>query len=392
MLRQPPPHSLQGGLPIARIVCPMPSTPRTRYKTRQPATAIILCAAGVIVSTLFIFHFWPRPEEKGEIPRSSAGASARASAPAARAISSPAVPEGDTATSAPTATPKSASTRREAAALVRALYRKEQLTRELDLEQRRYGRAYWQPEANGRELAQLQRERETMLAQLNAEANQVLQDLFPGETGEPIALPALFGDGRAGPALGFLPAADRARFEAEILASDDDRDGDAGHLLEIAQRLLPADEFAAYRQWNEPDTAALRAQLLGFDQTGDEFDAILQESRRTDAERATRAPGTGLEATLGTARFAAWRQLQDPAVHTALGDLNRLGLPLDSAAWLAAARAQAIAQISEVRQSLVLSDVAKQERVTRIERACSQAIAEKFALPAGSLDGLGPDS
>src|SRR5882672_730514 len=42
-----------------------------------------------------------------------------------------------------------ALTRREATELVRTLYRKEQLTRELDFEQRRYGRDYWASECNG---------------------------------------------------------------------------------------------------------------------------------------------------------------------------------------------------------------------------------------------------
>jgi len=74
---------------------------------------------------------------------------------------------------------------------VLALYRKEQLTRELDLEQLRYGRHPWQTEPNGRELAALQQTRDALLKELSAEANQVLDRLFPAEAGEAITLAAI---------------------------------------------------------------------------------------------------------------------------------------------------------------------------------------------------------
>src|SRR5437870_635982 len=55
-------------------------------------------------------------------------------------------------------------TRPEAAAYVRTLYRREQLARELALEQRRYGSNYWESPPGDFDPRQLQRDREALLA------------------------------------------------------------------------------------------------------------------------------------------------------------------------------------------------------------------------------------
>jgi len=47
--------------------------------------------------------------------------------------------------------------------------------------------------------------------------------------------------------------------------------------------------------------------------------------------------------------------LKDPALQTALRDLQRLGLPLAEAEWLAATRTRAIADIREIWQSPALT-------------------------------------
>ena len=297
--------------------------------------------------------------------------------------------EAVVAANAPEALP--AATRSEAAQRVKALYRKEQLTRELDLEQRRYGRDYWQSEISGRELAKLQQAREVMLKELTAEANQLLNDLFPKEAGEPIVLTALFDPEHAGPNITFLSPAQRERFEAAIL----DEGGDAvdrERMLNFALRVLTAGEMDSFRKWNEPSSSSLREQLIGFNQTEVEFIAVRRDAQLTDEERDTPAGAAGLEAQLGPVRFAELLKLRDPAMRTALHDLQRLGLPLAEADWLAAARSRAIADIGEIWQSAALTDAAKRERVAQTERAYSQAISTKFALPEGDLDGLNPGS
>jgi hypothetical protein len=295
---------------------------------------------------------------------------------------------GASSTVAATAALEAASTRREATEWVRALYRKEQVTRELDLEQRRYGRNYWQSECNGRELAILQQTRETLLKQLSAEATQLLNDLFPGEAGEPIALVAIFAPDRPGPNLTFLSASARERFEARILSADGVRE----HLIEIATQVLRPEEMESYHQWNDRAVAALRNQLVGFDQTEGEFGAILLETRLVAEDGEASGTGPTLERQLGAARYADLLRIKDPPMHTALQDLQRLGLPLAEAEWLAATRTRAIAEMDEIWKNAALTDVTKRERVLQLERIHGQTIAAKLALPDATLDGLDPSS
>lgn len=288
--------------------------------------------------------------------------------------------------------PIGAPTRRAAAALVRALYRKEQLTRELDLEQVRFGKNYWEAERRGCDLAGLPAAREAMLRELSAEATQVLADMFPGEAGEPVVLPAIFDADHAGPNVAFLSAEARARFEAAILADDSGRGADPERLREIAVRVLPPDAADTYRQWNDASAVALRAQLIGFNQTENEFVALLQAQRASAEDGDPRVVPIALETALDPARREELRQLRDPARHTALNDLQRLGLPLGDAAWLAAARARAVADIGEIWRSNLVTDGIKREQVALVEGIFSQAVAAKLGVRKATLDGLAPDS
>jgi len=49
---------------------------------------------------------------------------------------------------------------------------------------------------------------------------------------------------------------------------------EAAALLESVGPILTADEMTQYRQWNMPAMALLRNQLVGFNASEDEFNAI----------------------------------------------------------------------------------------------------------------------
>ena len=287
--------------------------------------------------------------------------------------------------------PPSVLTRRQAAELVKTIYRKEILAWELDLEQQRYGRNYWEAGGDGPQLAKLARAKEAMLRQLSADANQLLNDSCPGEPGEPVTFAAMFDAAHPGPNLACLSPDLREQFEAEILAEDDEGRVDPEHLLEVAEHMLPAAELEAYRNWNSPLSAALREQLAGFNPTEAEFAAIRSsqaaagddEPSGTEAELATQ---------LGTARYGEYLWLTDPAMQAAVHDLRRLGLALDDANWLAATRSRAVAEIGEAWRSDAFTDAGKRERVAQLEHDYSQTIAARLALPNASLDGLNPGS
>ncbi len=343
-----------------------------------PRRTLLLLTGAALLGTLVFRHATP--------PTTVRPRPALASAPVRP---EPAIESAERKSSVVAVAPAGPPTRAAAVALVRALYRREQLTRELDLEQQRYGAHYWQAERSPRAIAQLQQAKAALLAQLAAEANQVLDELFPGQAGEPLAFAAIFDADHPGPQAADLPAALRARFEAEVLARGVDRDPCAERWLEIAEQILPAAEAETYRRWNEPAAAALRARLVGFAASEAEFGAILDATRANGGE-----PDSGvaaaLETTLGAARFAEWQASQAPALRGALHDLQRLDLPLENAAWLATTRTSAIAAIQRTWQDATLADAAKARQVALLERVYGRMIATKFALPESSLDELSP--
>jgi len=270
--------------------------------------------------------------------------------------------------------------RREVVDFVRAQYRQEQLSRELDLEQQRYAGNYWEAGLDGRELAVLQRARETMIKELADEANQVLRDLLSGEGSEVLSFSAFFAADRPGPNLSFLSAASRMQLEREILGRAGGTSDEADWLERAAERVLSPAELTDYRRWNDSAAAALRERLAGFDPTEAEFLAIQRSAAGTD--------DTDLAAQLGTARFAEFSAIQAPAAQTALHDLRRLGLPLENVGWLALTRAQAVESIQAVWQNAAVSDREKRAQVERLERAYGAMIAAQLSLPAAALDGL----
>lgn len=270
--------------------------------------------------------------------------------------------------------------RREVVEFVRAQYRQEQLSRELDLEQQRYAGNYWEAGLDGRELALLQRARETMIKELADEANQVLRDLLSGEGSEVLSFSAFFAADRPGPNLSFLSAASRARFEREILGRASGASDEADWLARVAERVLSPAELADYHRWNDSAAAALRERLAGFDPTEAEFLAIQRSAAGTD--------DSDLATQLGAARFAEFNAIQATAAQTALHDLRRLGLPLENVGWLALTRAQAVESIQAVWQNAAVSDREKRAQVERLERAYGAMIAARLSLPAAALDGL----
>lgn len=265
---------------------------------------------------------------------------------------------------------------------VRALYRNEQLTRELDLEQQRYGARYWDSECDGRDFARLQSAREALVRQLTDEANAVLRELYPSEALEPIALRTIFDAEHAGPNVRFLSPEARERFEAALLSTWGEARLDTGVVLAVAERAMAAEEFAEFTRWNAPAAVALRERLVGFDASEQEFRVLLRAISDADGEAAL------VPAEFSPERAERLRQIEEPALRTALRDVRRLGLPLTEADWLAATRAQAAASIQRAWDDPGLSFGAKQGQVALLERTFSRAIADRFGLPGSSIDEL----
>ncbi len=285
--------------------------------------------------------------------------------------------------------PRAASakpTREETLAYLTRSYRREQLSREFDLDQRRYGLSYWNYGPTGAERAAITEERDALVRQLTAEANEILGTLFPGEPGGRVELTPLFGDDRPGPNVGFLSPALRQKFEAALFSANR---LDPDHLLDLALDFLPAAEAATYRQWNEPATAALRQLLVGFGATEGEFLAILHDGRGAVDRDDDIGIESGLETQLGPARYAAFIRLKDPAIQTAVHDLQRLGLPLENADWLAATRERAVAAIQQVWQDPQIPAASKPDEVSAVRRSYGQAIAARLSLRGATLGDIG---
>jgi hypothetical protein len=350
---------------------------------------LVLLAAGLGFVALLAWRE-ADPAARRPAPASRMRRHDRGSAAAAAAMSAPAgtAPADDVAVVAPAVDRPPApvpATRAEAASMLRTLYRREQFTRELALEQQRYGAHYWSAEHAGAELGALQRAKAELARELSAEAEAVLRDLFPGETGEGIALSPIFDADHPGPQVACLTEAARARLEAAFV--EQAAAVDTGTLLELAQRVLTPEELELYRRWNDPAAAALRQRLAGFAATEAEFQALLADARlapeETPAERATR-----LAAELGPRRAAQLAEWEEPALRTAAADLQRRGLSLENARWLAATRAQAQAAIQNTWADARLDLAAREQRVAQIGHTYAQAIAAQLALPAAALDEL----
>jgi len=259
---------------------------------------------------------------------------------------------------------------------------------ELEIEQLRYGEQYWQDELGEKQLLELDRIRTSRLAKLTTELNAMLGEL--GEPGEAMALTPIFAAERAGPNLAFLSPSSRAGMEELIADQAQHGTVDATRLLADAAQILTASELIQYRQWNAPEQALRRNQLVGFGATEEEFKAIGQwpnfvnqgNAETGDDEQAE----LKLAAEIGVQRLAELIRLRDPEMQTAAHDLHRLGLPPAQAEWLAGVRSQGLGEIQQVWSDPVLPAATKEEQVRQLQQAYRTRIAATFALSATSRD------
>jgi hypothetical protein len=276
-------------------------------------------------------------------------------------------------------------TRAEAARFLAAQYRREQFTRELALEQQRYGAEYWDAEGDGPALARLARLQAATRAELEREANAILAELFPGETGDPLELPPIFDADRRGPNVSFLSGAARSAFEA---AAEEAGDFSPAALQRAAARTLVPAELELYARWNDPAAAALRDRLAGFGATETEFLALWRGAA-TDGSMPA-APDAGDLPALAPARRAQLRALETPELRTAVHDLRRAGLPVNDAGWLALTRTQATTAIQAVWRDPAIAVDAKPVRVAQVEREFARAIALRLGAGGVALDEFNP--
>jgi len=267
-----------------------------------------------------------------------------------------------------------------------AVYRKTQLSRELDLAQQRYGTDYWKPDHNGAELAALRERRDALLRDLSDEGNRAIASYFPNQAVEPVTLRPLFDDDHPAPNITYLSPDSRERFEAALLRQPE---LDRQKADEIARETLSAEELEWYHRWNDRNAAALRNELVGFDANEREFNALLQQNRVAGETGESYGSGFALEGQIGHDRLMQLETLRSPAMHTAIQDLNHAGLPLDSAAWLASTRQRAIADIQQIWQNATLSDAAKAQQVSAVQRQYGQQIDARLGRRGSTLEEIG---
>lgn len=273
---------------------------------------------------------------------------------------------------------------------LRLYFGKEQVRVELEIEQRRYGNFYWQTELGEKDLIELDHIRAARLRELTLEMNAMLDDLEAGDPGTRMTLTPIFDAGHAGPNVGFLSPDSLARMEELIADLAQHGPVDASRLLAGAQQILTPDEMALYRLWNAPENGLLRNQLVGFNATEDEFNAISrwpgfvnQGNSETGGEEQAELT---LATQIGVQRLADLIRLRDPEVQTAVQDLHRLGLPLEQAEPLAVFRSQGVGAIQQVWSDPALPSPAKEERVLQIQQSYRAGIAALFRLSSMSPD------
>jgi hypothetical protein len=280
------------------------------------------------------------------------------------------------------------------AELLKASFRRELLKAELDLGQRRYGAHYWDPEMGAVGLAELERARVALLNRLNVEMNDLLNQMCPGETGEPIHLSPIFSEEFPAPNLEKLTSVSRQKFETWLWAglTSGATAIDADMMQASARDALSADEFAGYLRWNSPEVATLRNELVGFHATESEFAEILRWRQLVDSGGPETADTLQAEITLedriGSARLTALIQQRNPELQTASQDLRRLGLPVERAAWLANFRRQGILEIQKLWSDPALPSDAKAARVAQLQRSYRTLIAATLALPENRVAGI----
>jgi hypothetical protein len=272
---------------------------------------------------------------------------------------------------------------------LRDRYRREQYRTELLIEQARYPRHYWESSPSIEMQFELERARQGGLAQLDQELNATLKDLF----GEGAALPSvrepLFGPENPGPKMDFLPAASQDRLAEALFAQDPAGRMSSVDRLTLAGQLLAPDEFELYAKWNSPYAVALGSQLVGFQPTQAEYDAIYRWQSIAGSEQGfpsaeARADADNqLEAALGAGRHAAFEHLQDPGYQTVVQMLNRWSLPLAQADPVLSLRQSALSAMDAIWKDANTPDDQKPALVEKVRQQFRQQITDKLGLPAG---------
>ena len=272
---------------------------------------------------------------------------------------------------------------------LRASFRRDQVRMELVIQQRRYGRDYWQTEASEKQLRELDRIQSMQLRGLAREMNELLDGLCGDKSDEIITLAPIFDASHPGPNIGFLSPESRAKVEELIAEQSLHGLPDAAELLTKMETVLSGKELVQYRQWNSPDHGLLRNQLVGFNATEGEFNAIAQwpgfvnqGNSSTDDDQVM----LELADRIGVQRLADLIRLRDPEIQTAVHDLHRLGLPLDQAEALAALRGQGVSEIEQTWTDPTVPSAMKELRVRQLLGDYRARIAATFQIAANSTD------
>jgi hypothetical protein len=353
---------------------------RTHDLRKSDSGVVTLVFAAVLAVGVLWFL---RRSADGDVSPGSVGPSVAPSQPTAPRVT--VAPNSPTATASENAF-AAAPSRTEVVAYLQHVYRQEELARELELEQERFAAEYWQSDRSGPTLDQIRARRTEMIRLLSAEANAVLGSMCPDESGAPIELAPFFDDDHPAPNVRFLSPESRRTFVAALFASGP---ANSEQLTALAAQTLSGAEFDTFWKWNDRAAVALRSQLVGFEPTETEFLTLLNHNRAFDPS-ADDNGSNALAAALGPQRAAELRLLEAPDIQTAVHDLDRLGLPLSSAQWLADLRQQASAAIQQIWSDEALPSTLKAERVRELEQSYGQTIASKLGLQASTLDELGP--
>jgi hypothetical protein len=270
---------------------------------------------------------------------------------------------------------------------VRQYYAKEQLRLELALGQERYRGQYWQAEPEWPELQRIEARRVAAIRELTVEMNELLAEICPGETGEPLRLTPFFNLDQPAPNLAFLDGPAREEMETAMLGLATAASLGSDHMMAAAEEILSEEEFLEYSRWNAPVAASLRNRLAGFDPDEGEFTAILQwqAAAGSDQEAGARAE---LERRLGSERLARLDRQIQPEVSTAVQDLRRVGLPLDQAAWLADIRSRASLDLQQLWSDPQTTDSQKQAQVGFLLAVFRMKLAAQLGPRAAGADLL----
>jgi hypothetical protein len=157
----------------------------------------------------------------------------------------------------------------------------------------------------------------------------------------------------------------------------------------VASRLLSGAELEWYRRWNDPLAVTLRQQIVGFDASEREFNVLMQHNRVLAEAGEAYGSSFALEGQLGRERYTQLETVQSPAMQSAVQDLNRAGIALVNAEWLASTRQRATEEIQQVWQSTNLSDTAKAQQVSTLQRQYGVMIDTRLGRHGSTVDEVG---